>query len=83
MEEFIGGLWHRFITRAATRSYPQAAVRLESIERTAGILFRALGGDPGLRVAPAGWRGAIRVLGIVGSPGWSGASPSRRRGHPE
>ncbi len=32
-EEFIGGLWHRFITRAATRSYPQAAVRLEDIER--------------------------------------------------
>lgn len=53
MEEFIGGLWHKFITRAATRSYPAAAVRLEDIERTAGILFRALGGDPGLRVAPA------------------------------
>ena len=53
MEEFIGGLWHRFITRAATRSHPQAAVRLDDIERTAGILFRALGGDPGLRVAPA------------------------------
>ena len=53
MEEFIGGLWHKFITRAATRSYPDAAVRLDDIERTAGILFRALGGDPGLRVAPA------------------------------
>jgi nitric oxide reductase NorD protein len=53
MEEFVGGLWHRFITRAATRSYPQAVVRLADMERTAGILFRALGGDPGLRVAPA------------------------------
>jgi nitric oxide reductase NorD protein len=53
MEEFVGGLWHRFITRAATRTYPQAAVRLADIERSAGILFRALGGDPGLRVAPA------------------------------
>ena len=72
MEEFIGGLWHRFITRAATRSYPQAAVRLESIERTAGILFRALGGDPGLRVAPAaevehgarrGWLARIAHVG--------------------
>ena len=28
MEEFIGGLWHRFITRAATRSHPEAVVRL-------------------------------------------------------
>lgn len=53
MEEFVGGLWHRFITRAASRSYPAAAVRLEDIERTAGVLFRALGGDPGLRVAAA------------------------------
>lgn len=53
MEEFIGGLWHRFITRAATRSHPEAAVRLADMERSAGILFRALGGDAGLRVAPA------------------------------
>ena len=72
MEEFIGGLWHRFITRAATRSYPQAAVRLADMERTAGILFRALGGDPGLRVAPAaetehgarrGWLARIAHVG--------------------
>src|SRR5574338_878069 len=53
MEEFVGGLWHRFITRAARRSHPAAAVRLEDIERTAGVLFRAFGGDPGLRVAAA------------------------------
>jgi nitric oxide reductase NorD protein len=53
MEEFVGGLWHRFITRAASRSHPAAAVRLEEIERSAGVLFRALGGDPGLRVAAA------------------------------
>ncbi len=53
MEEYIGGLWHRMITRAATREYPQAAVRLEEVERSAGLLFRAFGGDPGLRVAPA------------------------------
>lgn len=53
MEEFVGGLWHRFITRAASRSHPEAAVRLEDIERRAGVLFRALGGDPGLRVAAA------------------------------
>ncbi|MCP5239214.1 MAG: nitric oxide reductase [Zoogloeaceae bacterium] len=53
MEEFVGGLWHRFITRTASRSHPQAAVRLEDIERTAGVLFRAMGGDPGLRVTAA------------------------------
>lgn len=31
--------------------YPEAAVALRDIERTAGTLFRALGGDPTLRVA--------------------------------
>ncbi|MFO1371410.1 MAG: VWA domain-containing protein [Candidatus Competibacteraceae bacterium] len=53
MEEHIGALWHRFITRAAQRHYPAAAVTLTEIEKTAGLLFRAFGGDPGLQVAPA------------------------------
>lgn len=51
MEEYIGGLWHRLITQAASRDHPQAAVSLDEIERSAGLLFRAFGGDPGLRVA--------------------------------
>lgn len=53
MEEQVGALWHRFITRAAQRHFPQAAVTLAEIEKSAGILFRAFGGDAGLRVAPA------------------------------
>ena len=53
MEEYVGDLWHRFITRSARRDYPDAIVHLEDIEKTAGVLFRALGGDPGLRVASA------------------------------
>ncbi len=53
MEEHVGALWHRLITRAAQRHYPDAAVTLAEIEKTAGLLFRAFGGDPGLRVAPA------------------------------
>jgi nitric oxide reductase NorD protein len=53
MEEFVGGLWHRLITRAAQRTYPEAAARLADIEKTAGVLFRAFGGDAGLRVATA------------------------------
>ncbi|MBI4740799.1 MAG: nitric oxide reductase [Betaproteobacteria bacterium] len=54
MEEWVGGLWHRFVTRAARRDYPEALVRLAEIEKSAGVVFRALGGDPGLRVTPAG-----------------------------
>ncbi|MBT0961737.1 nitric oxide reductase activation protein NorD [Denitromonas iodatirespirans] len=53
MEEYVGDLWHKFITRSARRDYPDAIVHLEDIEKTAGVLFRALGGDPGLRVAAA------------------------------
>jgi len=45
--------WHRLITRATQRHYPDAAVTLAEIEKTAGLLFRAFGGDPGLRIAPA------------------------------
>src|SRR5574343_1515403 len=53
MEEFIGKLWHNWVTKAAGGHYPQAAVKLADVEKTAGILFRAFGGDPGLKVAAA------------------------------
>lgn len=50
MEEQVGALWHRVITRWADSSYPQAGVRLDEIQRSVGVLFRALGGDGGLQV---------------------------------
>ncbi len=53
MEERVGALWHRFVTRAAQRHNPKVAVALADIEKTAGLLFRAFGGDPGLRIASA------------------------------
>lgn len=53
MEEHVGLFWHRLITRAAGGHFPKAAVRLKDIEKVAGVFFRALGGDPGLRVAAA------------------------------
>ena len=53
MEEFIGKLWHNWVTRTAAGHYPDAAVTLADVEKTAGILFRAFGGDPGLKVAAA------------------------------
>jgi hypothetical protein len=39
--------------QAAAGHYPHAAVKLADVEKTAGILFRAFGGDPGLKVAAA------------------------------
>ncbi len=50
MEEHVGQLWHRLITRAAATHYPPAAVELTEISKAVGVLFRALGGDGGLRV---------------------------------
>jgi len=50
MEEYVGELWHRLITRAAATTYPDAAVQLEDMAKTVGIMFRALGGDRGLRI---------------------------------
>ncbi|MCU7846365.1 MAG: VWA domain-containing protein [Candidatus Thiodiazotropha sp. (ex Monitilora ramsayi)] len=54
MEEKVGELWHRLITRLAQDRYPQAAVHLSDLNHTLGILFRAFGGDGGLRVEAAG-----------------------------
>jgi len=53
MEEHVGLVWDRLVTRAAERRYPAAAVTLEQVSRTVGVLFRALGGDGGLRVEAA------------------------------
>ncbi|RKZ58049.1 MAG: nitric oxide reductase, partial [Gammaproteobacteria bacterium] len=53
MEEFIGKIWHRFITNSANTHYPEAVVYLDDVRRTAGIFFRALGGEGDLRIANA------------------------------
>ncbi len=50
MEEFVGGLWDKLITRTAYRGYPKARVELKEMERIAPIFFRALGGDAALNV---------------------------------
>lgn len=50
MEEQVGALWHKLITRAADNQHPEAAVFLHDIQKSIGIYFRALGGDSGLQV---------------------------------
>lgn len=64
MEEQVGALWHKLITRVSDQRHPHAAVSLEQIGKTAGILFRAWGGDSGLAVkaATATRHGAKRTL---------------------
>lgn len=62
MEEYVGSLWHKLVTRAASHYHADAAVQLADIGRMAAVFFRALGGDPGLNVsaAPAVRHGARR-----------------------
>ena len=80
MEEFIGGLWHRFITRAATRSYPQAAVRLEGLRAHRRHPVSRPGGDPA-----CAWCPRPRPSTAPGAAGWQPhahvgeKSPTRRR----
>ena len=65
MEEYVGELWHKLVTRVANKQHAEAAVSLDEISKTAAIFFRALGGDAGLNLSAAtstrhgarrGWR---------------------------
>ncbi|MEO1245907.1 MAG: VWA domain-containing protein [Pseudomonadota bacterium] len=53
MEEWVGKTWHRLITRASNVEYADASVVLEEIRLPATLMFRALGGDGGLRLEAA------------------------------
>jgi len=53
MEEAVGKLWHRLISRAADGGYPEAAVTLDEMATSVGVLFRALGGNGALQVKAA------------------------------
>lgn len=53
MEEWVGEAWHRFITRRTARDFPEQAVTLTEIQKTIGVVFRGLGGDPGLSLQTA------------------------------
>ena len=53
MEEKVGELWHRFITRISDQSHAEAMVRLRDVQRPLSVYFRALGGDSGLQLEAA------------------------------
>ena len=53
LEEHVGRLWDRMITRASSTHFPQAGVQLTDMQKRLAILFRALGGDGALAVESA------------------------------
>ncbi|SEK88225.1 nitric oxide reductase NorD protein [Colwellia chukchiensis] len=59
MEEWVGGLWHKYITRKASSNYEHAAVQFADVSHAIGMVFRALGGDAVKRVEAASGRDYI------------------------
>ncbi|WP_447792259.1 VWA domain-containing protein [Pseudomonas farris] len=53
LEEWVGSVWHRFITRRASPDFPEARVELASQQRPLALLFRAMGGANGIGVEAA------------------------------
>ena len=53
MEEYVGLKWHEYITGKASTDHKDATVRLQDQGYEIGVLFRALGGEAGLRIDAA------------------------------
>jgi len=56
MEEWVGGLWHKYITRKANPEFELARVTFDEVSKSVGMVFRALGGDAFKRVEAANAR---------------------------
>lgn len=50
MEEHVGQMWDKLITRLSDQGYKESAIELSQVSKPLGIFFRALGGDNGLRI---------------------------------
>ncbi len=46
MEEFVGNLWHRYITKKSSHTFPDAAVLWRDLQKTNRFFFRGVGGEP-------------------------------------
>ncbi|WP_286266873.1 nitric oxide reductase activation protein NorD [Thalassotalea atypica] len=56
MEEWVGEIWHKYITRKASTDHKEAKVEFSEISKSVGVVYRALGGDALKRVEPASAR---------------------------
>ena len=39
MEEWVGGLWHKYITRKASTEYADAAVQFSQVSHAIGLVY--------------------------------------------
>ncbi|WP_341582576.1 nitric oxide reductase activation protein NorD [Marinobacter metalliresistant] len=56
MEEFIGKVWDRWVTRQVTSDFTSASVNLADLQAELTLYYRALGGAPGKTLEPADTR---------------------------
>lgn len=64
-EEVVGRAWNRLVSGVASyRHHTEAAVRLEDVQGMLQVLFRALGGDKGIRIVSAAEADARHRLGL-------------------
>lgn len=56
MEEWVGSVWHKYITRKASTDFEQARVNFSEVSKSVAMIFRALGGDPVKRIEAAAAR---------------------------
>ncbi|MCW8878402.1 MAG: VWA domain-containing protein [Kangiellaceae bacterium] len=70
MEEYVGQIWHKYITKAASLEFAEAKVELNDIRHTLAIQFRAFGGDLALELKDAlnkDWEGKRSFLSKLAS----------------
>jgi len=53
MEEWVGGLWHKYITGKASTEYQSAKVSFIDVSKSVAMVFRSLGGDAFKRIESA------------------------------
>ncbi|MTW16014.1 VWA domain-containing protein [Rhodoplanes serenus] len=64
LEETVGRAWHRLVGGAASYpSHPEAAATLAEMRGPLAVMFRGLGGAPGVQLAGAGARRSGHRLG--------------------
>ncbi|GHE83888.1 nitric oxide reductase activation protein NorD [Thalassotalea profundi] len=56
MEEWVGGIWHKYITKKANTNYIQAKVDFSDVSKSVGVVFRAMGGHSVKRIEAASAR---------------------------
>ncbi|RDE22484.1 nitric oxide reductase activation protein NorD [Motiliproteus coralliicola] len=50
MEEFVGEIWHKLISRQANTDFANATVQLDPLQSQLATYYRALGGAPGVSI---------------------------------